>query len=210
MNKTYTRVSPKKREKGTGAVPPKITGTTTRADPVQMGQEELDHVAGDDPPPAGSEAEEHEFTLRQVLRLRLHGAPADQIAEYLKLSLAQVYQYTSQANKRLRGEVHDFDYPLFIGQTMAFYDEVRNMAMVEARKGTNPSGTKILALRTAVNTEGQKHSFLNRVGLFGLKSPDNTFRDKLKEEAADTTDGEDFAMFLQALAEETPPEVIEG
>ena len=94
-------------------------------------------------------------------------------------------------------DVADFDFPLFLGQTMAFFDECRNSAMAIYDNSDNSEAIRLGALKTAMGAETDKVNLLARVGLFENQPtvfvPDS--------ETSEETDGEQFQKFMKVVAE---------
>lgn len=186
-------------------------------DRADMDRETLDAIArGEDTPPEPREeepsrkesgmpvkstSEEMEYRQRQVLRLLLRSVPRKTIAQYLGISLATLYQDISEINREMREEVQNMDYPLFIGQTMAFFDEARSLALRMATDQNEKSSmAKIRALSTALQAESEKHRYLTLVGLYKVGVPGEAFPRVAESEAGVfTDDGQDLHRFLEAV-----------
>jgi hypothetical protein len=95
--------------------------------------------------------------------------------------------------------ISHFDISTALGESMAFYQEARNIALRTATDTTDKSlkvSDKLTALRTAVNSESDMHKFLQAVGfyeMFDLKALTHG------EEIVD--DGNDFDNFLGDLSQ---------
>lgn len=165
--------------------------------------EELDEVATsqgrDDELPLTQE-EAHELQVRQVLRLRLKGLTLMDISKYIGKSFQKTKELMAEANAGIRAEIQDFDYPLFIGDSIHFYNEVRdsNMALANSADTTTPA-MKTLCMRTAMTAETAKHNFLQKVGLFSRPSNSSVFEPEIQE-SKESTDADDFQEFLQDIA----------
>ena len=134
--------------------------------------------------------------LLHVQRLKMRGLSRTEIAAALGFSVATIEKDISAINKQIRIEVLDFDYPLFIGQSVAFYDEVRNSSMVIAANEENSEVIRLGAYKTAMAAETNKINLLARVGLFDNQS------DVFNPESAageERTDGDDFRDFIEEL-----------
>lgn len=166
--------------------------------------EELDQVAtsqGRDDEIPLTELEAHELQVRQVLRLRLKGLTTMDISKYIGKSFQKTRDLMAEANAAIRAEVQDFDYPLFIGDSIHFFNEVRdsNMAMANSAETKTPA-MKALCMRTAMSAETAKHNFLQKVGLFSRPSNSSVFEPAIQE-SKETTDADDFQEFLRDIAE---------
>lgn len=133
--------------------------------------------------------------LIYVHRLKVRGMSIIQIANVLGFSPASIEKDIAVINKQLRAEVNNFDYPLFIGQSIRFYEEIRNVAM-SVTNGNAPDVVKLGALKTAIDAEQNKAAFLERVGAFA-NMPNWFTPDSLDD--LDETDGEQFEKFMKAF-----------
>ena len=135
--------------------------------------------------------------LLHVLRFKLRGLSRAEIACAVGVSVATIEKDIATLNKQLRTDVADFDFPLFLGQTMAFFDECRNSAMAIYDNTDNPEAIRLGALKTAMGAETDKVNLLARVGLFENQPtvfvPDS--------ETSKETDGEQFQKFMKVVAE---------
>lgn len=105
---------------------------------------------------------------KQILRLLLRGVPKPTISKYLNISTATLYRDIEAINDEMESEVNDFNIPRFIGYTLAFYDEVRNIALRMATDKDNKDKRIINAsLQTALKAEADKHQYLRLTGLYG-------------------------------------------
>ena len=117
--------------------------------------------------------EPSDLTDRKVLlayRLAQRGLTYDQIGEQLKVSPHMVWQYLTKAKEALRVDPHTVDVPQQIGETLAFYSDVREMALYIASqspsRGGVPWGAKMQAMSTALQVERDRTDFLTRVGVY--------------------------------------------
>ena len=133
--------------------------------------------------------------LIHVHRLKVWGFSIVQIANVLGFSPASIEKDIALINKQLRAEVYNFDYPLFIGQSIRFFEEVRNIAM-SVTDSNATDVVKLGALKTALDAEQNKAVFLERVGAFA-NIPNQFIPDSLDD--ADETDGEQFEKFMRAF-----------
>ena len=167
--------------------------------------EDMDNIAtayGADDDTGLNPEEQHQQLVRQVLRLKLKGLSVTDTAKYLGVGYKKVEKLITEANNGLRDNIKDFDYPLFIGESMEFFNEVRdtNMALANSTQVTN-AAAKALLMRTAMTAEVNKHNFLAKVGLFQQKPSETAFvEEELKPDDGDTTDGDDFTQFLKDVA----------
>ena len=132
-----------------------------------------------------------------VLRLKMRGLSRAEIAAALGFSVATIEKDITEINKQLRSEVQNFDYQLFIGQSMAFYEEVRNATMVIAADGDNTAVVRLGALKVALNAEVDKISLLEKIGAFDethlVLNPDSPHHSE------EQSDAEDFRLFMKEV-----------
>jgi hypothetical protein len=109
-----------------------------------------------------------EFRRKQITRLLLRGVPKQTIAQHLKIGLTTLYRDISAINDEMKREVSNIDLPLFVGMTIAFYDEVRNIALRMATDSNEKDNrTKLNSLKVALDAESDKHRYLSLTGLYG-------------------------------------------
>jgi hypothetical protein len=120
-----------------------------------------------------------EYRLRLLHRLILRGVTQDQQAALLGVSIRYVRELRARLNSRLREEAAGTDGYLVFGQSKAFYDEIRAMAMriatdeeiepceqfPEGRKGASRN-QRLDAMRVALHAEGDRHRFMQLVGFY--------------------------------------------
>ena len=132
-----------------------------------------------------------------VLRLKMRGLSRAEIAAALGFSVSTIEKDITEINKQLRAEVRNFDHHLFIGQSMAFYEEVRNATMVIAADGDNAAVVRLGALKVALNAEIDKISLLEKIGAFDethlVLNPDSHLHSE------EQSDAEDFRLFMKEV-----------
>lgn len=107
-----------------------------------------------------------EYRLKMVHRLLMRNLPIDMIAQQLQVSEFTVHELRRELNKRLKAEAKVIDGYAFFGRSLAFYDEVRGMALRLATDTKVPAGQRLGALTVALASENNKHNFLDRAGFF--------------------------------------------
>lgn len=141
-----------------------------------------------------------DYRRKQILRLVLRGVPKQTIAEHLGIGLRQVYEDMVEINRDMREEIQNFDYPVYIGMSVAFYDEARNTALRLATDTKEKSNAvKMAALRVALQAEDSKHDFLSKVGLFKVAAPTDPFNSIQTGRQGSYSDENDINHFLRAL-----------
>ena len=127
----------------------------------------------------------------------MRGLSRAEIAAALGFSVSTIEKDITEINKQLRTEVQNFDYQLFIGQSMAFYEEVRNATMVIAADGDNAAVVRLGALKVALNAEVDKISLLEKIGAFDethlVLNPDSPLHSE------EQSDAEDFRQFMKEV-----------
>jgi len=117
-----------------------------------------------------------EFRRKQVHRLLLRGVPRITIANHLGVNVETIHMDARIITQEMRQEMQGMDYTLYIGQSVAFYDECRNMALRLASDTEEKSNSvKMSALRAAIDAERAKHEFFHRVGLFKVVAATDPF-----------------------------------
>lgn len=145
--------------------------------------------------------EERAYRLKQILRLLLRGVPRKTISEHLGLSLKQLEKDIVELNKQVKDEVSNLDFPLFIGMTLNFFDEARNIALRTATDTKETSNmTKMKALETAMKAEVEKHKYLQLVGLYNNPIPEGTFGSIGGPSGSTHTEEADVKQFLALVS----------
>jgi hypothetical protein len=171
-------------------------------------KEELDDIANDvlgsRTPRATDEA--LEFRRKQILRLLLRGVPKKTIAEHLSIKTDTLYRDIAAINSGLKEEIGNMDLQLFVGMTVSFYDEVRNIGLRMATD-TNEKDKRIQlnALRVALDAETDKHRYLLMTGLYGEVINKAEVYHHLSREGSGRSDIDEFNLFLNDIARD--PEI---
>lgn len=121
---------------------------------------------------AGSTAYAKEFRLELLGRLLMRNIPLDQIAGELRVSISTVEKDRAELGKRRREAARALNIDEMIGETNAFYDEVKGMALRIATGGTGengagtPTAMRLAAMRTGLAAVADKVRFHNTAGVF--------------------------------------------
>lgn len=142
----------------------------------------------------GSTKEEIEYRQRQVHRLLLRGIPKKAIADYIGYSFPQLYKDIQDIEQKLKHGIAAMDYPLFVAQTLAFFDEARNVAMRFSSEQVSMA-YRLQALRVAIEAEEAKHRYLHLAGLYRAANPITP--------ATQQQDDKDFDKFLEVFTGES-------
>ncbi|KVR21653.1 hypothetical protein WK13_34515 [Burkholderia ubonensis] len=145
-------------------------------------------------------ADEVEFRRKQVLRLVLSGVATKTIAAHLSMSIRQVNEDRMALKTAMKEELRNFDYPTYIGMSMALYDEVRSQALRMAMDPKREGKVQVAALQVAMRAEDSKHNFLTRVGLFKTVAPTDPFSAINTGRHGSYSDENDVNAFLQLIA----------
>lgn len=146
-----------------------------------------------------------EYRRKQIHRLLLRGVPKKTICEYLNIPVSSFYKDLNAINCKLREEIMTMDYPLFIAQSVSFFDEARNIALRLATDTKERSNmVKMRALDVAIKAEAEKHKYLGTIGLYKSPSPIDT------GQGAKTNDADDFMSLLANAAAGAIPDSRES
>lgn len=152
-------------------------------------------------PKVRSTKDQLEYRRKQVLRLVLRGVPKTVIAEHLGVNTATVYKDIRAVQFEIEKEVQNMNFPQFVGLSLAFFDEARNIALRLATDTNNKKVMeKISALNTAIKAESDKHQFLERCGLYRLINPSLTFPRASGPVGQEFDDEGDLKRFLQVVS----------
>lgn len=111
--------------------------------------------------------EAREARLILIQRYLSRGITKGEIAKQLGLSVSMVYYLIKQLQEKVVNDLNKMKWPVYIAETIAFYDEIRQNAMLVAStsKATN-SAAKMGCFRTAMRAEEEKQRFLALCGIF--------------------------------------------
>lgn len=140
-----------------------------------------------------------DFRRKQVLRLLLRGVAKTLIAKHLGISLSTVYDDIRVINDEVKGSVENIDVPLFVGMTLSFYDEIRNLALRMATDTAEKDNrVKLAALRVALESESDKHRYLALTGLYGVVAQSSQLYSSAKiDDKSHSQDMQNFTSFIQ-------------
>lgn len=146
--------------------------------------------------------DEKDSRLVLVHRYHLRGWTNQKIAKKLKISTRMVSKVKDQIKDLHKRSFTNVDLNGFLGETVAFFQEVRNMSMsLAGDKGCSPK-EQIAALKVATDTEMNKVRFLDYCGVFAyirgnatvMDDVINTVPDNEKDNALAAMD--EFALEL--------------
>lgn len=107
---------------------------------------------------------EHE--LRLLHKFMMRGTRVEVIARALNKTLDEVRRMRRTLFRRLKAEAENLDMLTHAGRTLAYYDEVRGMALRTASDTQVSPVTRMRALEVSLHAENDKHSFLYRAGFY--------------------------------------------
>lgn len=107
-----------------------------------------------------------EYRLKFLHRMLMRNLPTDLICQTLKIGAGTVAQMRRELTDRLRTEARKVDPYAHYGSTLAFYNEVRGLALRMAIDGKVANGVKVAALNAALQAEADKHRFLQVAGFY--------------------------------------------
>lgn len=150
-----------------------------------------------------STAEAMEYRHKQILRLVLRGVPKQTIANHLGMTIRQVYEDMVNINADMRKDLANLDYQGYIAMSIAFYDECRNISLRLATDTNEKSNAiKMMAIKTALQSEDSKHAFLSKVGLHKVSPPTDPFNSINTGRYDHISDESDIEFILHSIAEE--------
>lgn len=116
----------------------------------------------------GNTLTEDETDSRLVLvhRMQLRGFTQDEMAEKLEISTRMVAKIKVQIREVHRRSFVNIDVNEWLGSTIAFFEEVRDVSMLISSASTNTPKDRITALNCACNSEMHKLKFLDYCGIF--------------------------------------------
>lgn len=106
-----------------------------------------------------------EYRLKVVFRMLMRDIPLDIIAQSLKVSIDSVLHYRTLLKKRLREEARNFDTTTYLGESMAFYKEVKSLCIRMATDNEAKANHRLEAFRTALMAHQQQSQLLHVFGV---------------------------------------------
>lgn len=176
----------------------KVTGLHIKGmkGPQHLTREKLDRMLSDvglEPAKQweGADREGKEYRYKQIHRLIMRGVPSSIIISYIGYTSAQFYKDTQEIEARLKFGIASMDYPLFVSQTLAFFNEAREIALRWTSEQVSMTH-KIQALRVAIEAEEAKHRYLHLAGLYRAATPITP--------ATQQQDDKDFEQFVEIFS----------
>lgn len=146
----------------------------------------------------------------RVARLMLRGVPRKQIADLLSVSISTVTADMNATRKSWRQNVTRFSIEEAIGESLDFYREVRNAALVEGTNPVNKTSDCIAAINTALRAEDSKNAFLARLGVWHLLDDEKAQAFTGQTQARLDQDGDDFSKVVSFMAQAAQGETVDA
>ncbi|WEV89305.1 hypothetical protein H10PHJ05_4 [Aeromonas phage HJ05] len=107
-----------------------------------------------------------EYKLKLMHRMLLRGLPFTAIAQALQVSPRQANALRKQLYARLRHEATRMDMPLHVGNSIAFFNEVKQQALQMATKNDIDPKARVGALNVALEAHKDNIRFLQLIGAY--------------------------------------------
>jgi hypothetical protein len=100
-------------------------------------------------------------------RMLIRKVSPEEIRNVLKISHTMYYKIKEELSTRMRLDVSKVDVPYLIGDTLAFYDEIRSMALaMSSSAAIKDLRVKLSAMTVALKAEENKNDFLIECGVY--------------------------------------------
>lgn len=99
-------------------------------------------------------------------RLSSRGLSTEQIAAQLSLTVEAVVLLEKRLTASLKLNPKTLDVGYYMGESLAFFQEVRQIAMLASSNGKHSPFQKLKALEVALAAEAQKNAFLTKIGVY--------------------------------------------
>lgn len=137
------------------------------------------------------DAEQKEARLVLIHRMLIRKISPDVIRKQLGISITMYYKLREQLNERMRLDVNKVDVPYLIGDSMAFYDEVRSMALtISSSTSIKSASVKLSAMNVALRAEQDKNEFLSRCGVYSAPVVEHIVRGMVSTGNFSVVDGQ--------------------
>lgn len=137
------------------------------------------------------EDDQKEARLVLLHRMMIRKVPPAEIAKQLGVSVAMYYKLRDQLQTRMRLDVNKVDVPYLIGDSLAFYDEVRSMALTMSSSASIKSAqVKVSAMAIALRAEADKNDFLVKCGVYSAPVVEHIVRGMVSTGNYSIVDGE--------------------
>lgn len=134
--------------------------------------------------------EQREARLVLMHRMMIRKIPVEEIRKQLGISISMYYKLRDGLQERMRLDVNKVDVPYLIGDTMAFYDEVRSMALtISSSAAVGSHHVKLAAMNVALKAEQDKNNFLTQCGVYSAPVVEHIVRGMVSTGNFTTVDG---------------------
>jgi len=111
--------------------------------------------------------EQQEARIVLMHRMLIRKVSPEEIRKILNIGVAMYYRIKNLLDARMRLDVSKVDVPYLIGDSLAFYDEVRSMALtMSSSSGITDPRVKVGAMSLALKAESDKNAFLASCGVY--------------------------------------------
>lgn len=143
--------------------------------------------------------EQREARLVLLHRLLIRKIKPEEIRAQLQISTAMYYKLKDQLEARMRLDVSKVDVPYLIGDTLAFYDEVRSMSLtISSQASVKDMRVKLTAMQVALRAEQDKNSFLTSCGVYSAPVVEHIVRGMVSTGNFSVTDRGNSERVLEA------------
>lgn len=135
--------------------------------------------------------EQREARLVLIHRMMIRKVSPEEIRNILGISMAMYYKLKNVLDTRMRLDTSKVDVPYLIGDTLAFYDEVRSMALTMSSSAAIKSpNVKISAMQVALRAEQDKNEFLASCGVYSAPVVEHIVRGMVSTGNFNVVDGQ--------------------
>ena len=111
--------------------------------------------------------EQQEARIVLMHRMLIRKVAPEEIRKILNVGVAMYYRIKALLDTRMRLDVSKVDVPYLIGDSLAFYDEVRSMALtMSSSSSIKDPRVKVGAMGLALKAESDKNTFLASCGVY--------------------------------------------
>lgn len=115
---------------------------------------------------AGTVGYEKAYKLKLIHRMMLRNLPESAMASALSIDVKTVNQLKQELKRTLAAQAHHIDMPTHVGSALAFYEEVRGVAMQLATDAKHSAGSRVAALGVALESQKDTVRFLQAIGAY--------------------------------------------
>lgn len=124
--------------------------------------------------------EQREARLVLMHRFLIRKIKPEEIRAQLGIGVTMYYKLKDQLDARMRLDVSKIDVPYLIGDTLAFYDEIRSMSLtISSQTSVKDTRVKLIAMQVALRAEQDKNAFLTSCGVYSAPVVEHIVRGML-------------------------------